>query len=299
MGGILRGGALILIAVLGFIGLNSIFTVHQTQHALVLRFGEPKRSLSEAGLYFKLPFVESVIAIDNRILDLDRPTQEVIASDQKRLVVDSFTRWRVTDPLRFFQAVGSIPGANVRLSSIVDSTVRGVLADASFTSIVRNDRVQLMNQIRDAVNRQAQGLGITIVDTRLTRVDLPEANSQAVFRRMQTERQREAADIRAQGSEQAQGIRARADRDVAQILGQANQRAEETRGGADAERNRIFAEAYGKDQAFFNFYRSMQAYETGLKPGDTRMILSPDSDFFRYFGEPSGRRGGEGAATAK
>jgi membrane protease subunit HflC len=240
-----------------------------------------------------------VIAIDNRILDLDRPTQEVIASDQKRLVVDSFTRWRVTDPLRFFQAVGSIPGANVRLSSIVDSTVRGVLADASFTSIVRNDRVQLMNQIRDAVNRQAQGLGITIVDTRLTRVDLPEANSQAVFRRMQTERQREAADIRAQGSEQAQGIRARADRDVAQILGQANQRAEETRGGADAERNRIFAEAYGKDQAFFNFYRSMQAYETGLKPGDTRMILSPDSDFFRYFGEPSGRRGGEGAATAK
>jgi modulator of FtsH protease HflC len=274
-----------------FLLISSAFIVGQTQHALVLRFGGINEVISEPGLNFKAPFIDNVLYFDKRILDLDLPAQEVIASDQKRLVVDSFTRYRITNPLRFYQALNNINGANSQLATIVNAAVRTVLADASFSGVVRSDRQTLMNRIKDDVNKTAQGFGIDVVDVRIRRADLPEQNSQAVFQRMQTERQREAADIRGQGSELAQTIRAKADRDVAVIVATANRTSEEVRGKGDAERNRVYAEAYNKDTEFFAFYRSMQAYENGLKASDTRLVIGHDSDFFRYFNDPMGRKG--------
>jgi membrane protease subunit HflC len=288
-GATIRAGLLVVIAIIVAVLTFSIYIVQQTQHALVLRFGAVRTVVSEPGLYFKLPFFENVLTFDKRILDLDLPAQEVIASDQKRLVVDSFTRYRINDPLRFYQTLNNVFGANSQLSTIVNSTVRTVLAEASFSAVVRTDRQNLMNRIRDEVNKVAQTFGITVVDVRIRRADLPEQNSQAVFQRMQTERQREAADIRAQGSQLAQSIRARADRDVTVLLAEANRTAEETRGAGDAERNRIYAEAYSRDRDFFSFYRSMQAYEAGLRAGDTRLVLNPNSDFFRFFNDSRGR----------
>jgi membrane protease subunit HflC len=276
-------GAVALVAVL------SAFVVQQTQQALVLRFGAINRVITDPGLKFKMPFIDSVITIDKRVLDLDLPVQEVLASDQNRLSVDAFARYRITNALLFFQTVNNINGANAQMNRIANSSIRNTLADATYTAIVRTDRAALMNRIQDDVNRQARAFGIEIVDVRLTRVDLPAANSQAVFQRMQTERQREAADLRANGSQTSQEIRARADRDVQVLLGEAGRKSDETRGQGDAERNRIFAAAFNKDPEFFSFYRSMQAYETGLKAGETRMVLSPNSDFFRFFNDPQGR----------
>jgi len=276
-------GAIALVAVL------SAFVVQQTQQALVLRFGAINRVITDPGLKFKMPFIDSVITIDKRVLDLDLPVQEVLASDQNRLSVDAFARYRITNALLFFQTVNNINGANAQMNRIANSSIRNILADATYTAIVRTDRAALMNRIQDDVNRQARAFGIEIVDVRLTRVDLPAANSQAVFQRMQTERQREAADLRANGSQTSQEIRARADRDVQVLLGEAGRKSDETRGQGDAERNRIFAAAFNKDPEFFSFYRSMQAYETGLKAGETRMVLSPNSDFFRFFNDPQGR----------
>jgi len=298
MNSTIRTGIVAAIVVFLIVLVSSTFIVEQRQQALVLRFGAIRTVADKPGLYFKLPLIENVLYLDRRILDLDLPAQEVIASDQKRLVVDAFARYRIVNPLRFYQTVQNIPGANNRLGSIVSSTVRSVLGDATFAAVVRSDREVLMKQVRDRVNTAAQGIGIEVVDVRLRRVDLPEQNSQAVFDRMKTERLREATDIRAQGTQQAQGIRARADRDVTVILAEANRRGEELRGTGDAEKNRILAEAFGRDQDFFAFYRSMQAYEAGLKPADTRMVLSPNSEFFRYFNNPTGRpRTGETAAT--
>jgi membrane protease subunit HflC len=272
--------------------------VQQTQSALVLRFGAVRSVVTEPGLYLKLPApFEQVILLDNRILDLDLPAQEIIASDQKRLVVDAFTRYRISDPLRFYQAVNSIPRANSQLASIVNGQVRSVLAEATFTAMVRTDRSRLMNRIRDDVNREAGRFGMTVVDVRLRRVDLPQANSQAVFQRMQTERQREAAEARALGAQQAQEIRARADRESTVIVAEAQRHSDEVRGQGEGERNRVFAEGFGKDPEFFSFYRSMQAYEASIKAGDTRMVLSPDSSFFRFFNSPSGKV--EGAAPGQ
>ncbi|GGC84162.1 protease modulator HflC [Chelatococcus reniformis] len=279
----------VLVAVLALLIYASTFIVGQTQEALVLQFGRVRGLPKQAGLHFKIPFIENVVYVDKRILDLDLPVQEVIASDQKRLVVDTFTRYRIINPLLFYQSVNSIAGANLRLTSIVNSTTRSVLAEATFTAVVKDERDRLMRRIRDEVNQQAKGLGLEVVDVRLRRVDLPEQNSEAVYRRMKTEREREAADIRAQGSQIAQGIRARSDREVTVLLAEATRKSEELRGQGDAERNRIYADAYGRDPSFFSFYRSMQAYEAALKAGDTRLVLSPDSDFFRYFGHQSGR----------
>lgn len=277
-------GAVVL-AIVAFILFSATFIVHQTEYALVLRFGGVRSVATQPGLYLKLPLVETVVDIDNRVLDLDLPEQEVIAADQKRLVVDAFTRYRVTDPVRFYQTVNNIAGANLRLANIINSTVRSVVADASFSDIVRNNRSGLMREIREEVNRQAQGLGMTVIDVRLRRADLPQQNSEAVFQRMQTERQREAADIRAQGSELAQTIRARADRDVTVIRADANQQAQQIRGEGDAQVNSILAEAYSLDADFFAFFRSLQAYNASLGDG-TRWVLSPDSHFFRFLGQP-------------
>ncbi len=287
--GIAGGVLAVLAVVLVIIGYSSLFTVYQTRLALVVRLGQPVRVVTEPGLNFKIPLIDSVIYIDKRILDLENSSQEVIASDQKRLVVDAFARYRINDALKFYQSVGSIEGANSRLSTLLNGALRRVLGEATLTHVVRDQRAALMARVREQVDHEAAAFGITIVDVRIRRADLPEQNSQAVYQRMQTERQREAAEFRANGSQKSQEIRAKADRDVTVLIAEAQSKAEQTRGEGDAERNRIFAEAYGQDQDFFAFYRTMQAYENGLKANDTRMVLKPDSDFFRFFANPSGK----------
>ena len=233
--------------------------------------------------------IDSVIPIDKRILDLDHPQQEVIASDQKRLVVDAFARYRITDALKFYQSVGSIEGANSRLSTLLNAALRRVLGEATLTHVVRDDRAALMARVREQLDREAAAFGITVIDVRIRRADLPSENSQAVYDRMKSERKREATEFRAQGSQRAQEIKARADRDAIVIVAEAQSKGDQMRGEGEAERNRIFAEAFGKDPDFFAFWRSMQAYEQGLKRTDTRMVLKPDSDFFRYFADPNGK----------
>ena len=286
----LAGGivaALLLVALI--LAYGALFTVHQTRQALVVRLGQPIRVVTEPGLHFKTPLIDSVIHVDKRILDLENPAQEVIASDQKRLVVDAFARYRINDVLKFYQSVGSVDRVNQQLSILLNSSLRRVLGEATLTHVVRDERSQLMTRVRDQLDGEARAFGISVVDVRIRRADLPEQNSQAVYQRMQTERQREAAEFRAQGSQRAQEIRARADRDVTVLLADATSTAESVRGEGDGERNRIFAEAFGRDPDFFSFYRSMQAYEAGLKSSDTRMLLKPDSDFFRFFVDPSGK----------
>jgi len=280
-------GLFLLLAVV-VVGYSSVFTVDQTEQALVVRLGEPVGVVTDPGLHFKAPFVDTVIPIDKRILDLENPSQEVIASDQKRLVVDAFARYRIKTPLRFYQSVGSIQAANIQLTTILNASLRRVLGEVTFIQVVRDEREALMNRIRNQVDREADAYGIQVVDVRIRRADLPEQNSQAVYQRMQTERQREAAEFRAQGGQKAQEIRSNADREATVIVAEANSTAEQVRGDGDGERNRLFAEAYGKDPDFFSFYRSMTAYENGLKSADTRFLLRPDSEFFKFFGNGSG-----------
>jgi membrane protease subunit HflC len=289
---VIRTGVLVLLGVAAIVLFASVFVVQQTQYALVLRFGAVQADIRQPGLHFKFPLTDSVIYFDKRVLDLDLPVQTLLSADRQNLEVDAFTRYRIVDPLRFYQAANNVQLANQRLTSFTNSALRNVLASASRDAIVRTDRARLMNRIQEDVNRQAQSLGIELIDLRLTRVDLPAANSQAVYQRMRTEREREAADLRANGQQQAQTIRARAERDATVIRAEANRRAEELRGQGDADKNRILAEAFGQDPGFFAFYRSMQAYEAGLRPGDTRLVLSPTSDFFRYFNDPNGRLSG-------
>lgn len=286
----IAGGITLVLVIIALItGYSSLFTVHQTQQVLVVRLGDPVRVVREPGLNVKIPIIDSVIAIDKRILDLESPAEEVIASDQKRLKVDAFARYRIQDPLKFYQKVNTIAGANSQLSILLNAALRRVAGEATLTHIVRDERAQLMAKVRDQLDREAAVYGITIVDVRIRRADLPDQNSQAVYQRMQTERQREAAEFRAQGTQRSQEIRARADRDVTVLLAEATSKADQTRGEGDAERNRIFADAFGRDPDFFAFYRSMQAYETGMRHNDTRMLLRPDSEFFRYFTDPLGK----------
>jgi membrane protease subunit HflC len=287
--GIAGGVLAVLIIVALIIGYGSLFTVHQTRQAIVVRLGQPVRIVTQPGLNFKIPLIDSVILIDKRILDLESPSQEVIASDQKRLVVDAFARYRIHDALRFYQTVGSVEGANSRLSTLLISALRRVLGESTFIQVVRDERPQLTQHMKEQLDREAQAFGINVLDVRIRRADLPEQNSQAVYQRMQTERQREAAEFRAQGSQRSQEIRSRADRDVTVLIADATSKAEQIRGEGDAERNRIFAEAYGRDPEFFAFYRSMLAYEAGLKANDTRLLLRPDSEFFRFFTDPNGK----------
>ena len=297
---------ILLIAVI--VGYSTFFTVYQTRQALVVRLGNPVRVITEPGLNVKVPFVDSVIYIDKRILNIEQPAQEVIASSGdsanagagqagERLVVDAFARYRITDPLKYYQTVGPA-GASSQLAILLNSTLRSVLGEATLTDVVRNRREELMAKMRDQLDHDAQPFGIHVVDVRIRRADLPEQNSEAVYHRMQTERQREAAEFRAQGSQKAQAIRAKADRDVTVLVAEANQQSEQIRGEGDATRNQIFAEAYGQDPGFFAFYRSMQAYERSMQKGDTHLVLRPDSDFFRYFGDPSGKMLPDGTPVA-
>ena len=264
---------------------SSLYTVHQTQQALVLQFGEPVAVVTEPGLHVKAPWpFQNVWYIDKRVLMIDLPAEEVIAQDRKRLVVDAYARWRITDPLRFYQALTDEAVAQVRLQPILGSNVRRVLGSQTFDAVLSGERARLMVDIRNNVNAETQNFGIEIVDVRIRRADLPPQNSDAIYRRMQQERVREANEFRAQGEQVSQEIRSKADRDATVILAEAQRQAEITRGEGDGEKNRIFAEAFSRDADFFAFYRSMNAYQSSLKGDNTTVILSPDSEFFRYFG---------------
>lgn len=279
---------LILLGGGAFVAYNSFYIVQQAQSAIVFQFGEAKHVREDPGLFFKTPFIQTVEYFDKRILDFDLPPEEAIASDQKRLVVNAFARYRIENPLLFYQSVTDESGARDRLQSSLTSDLRSILGKATFTEIVRDRRDELMGEIAKSVEEKVRAFGMKIIDVRLTRVDLPEANSQAIYERMKTERQQEAAEIRAKGTEQATRIRAQADRQVTVLIAEANRDSERTRGEGDGERNRIYAEAFSRDADFFAFYRSMQAYEEGLKSDDTRFVISPNSEFFQYFRNPGG-----------
>ena len=274
--------AIVVVAVVLF---QSLFIVKETNQAIVLQFGDPKNIISEAGLNFKLPFIQNVVFLDRRVLNLDNPPEEVIASDQKRLIIDAITRFQIVDPLKFYISVGNERVARSRLSTIINSRIRGVLGTQDLATLLSTERTKQMTIIRNDVNVEAKGFGIKIVDVRIKRADLPPANSDAIYKRMQTERQREAKEFRAQGAEIAAKITSTADKDVTVLLANAKKQSEIMKGEGDGQRNKIFAEAFGKDPQFFAFYRAMQAYETALIGGETSLILSPDSEFFKFFGK--------------
>ena len=279
----------IVLVVLGVIGYGSVFTVHETQQALVLQFGNPVKTVRDSGLNFKIPFVQNVEFMEKRILDFDAPPVEAVAADKKRIVVDAYARFRISDPLKFYQTVNNEVTARNRLAPIVNSSLRNVIGRVNLETMLSGERNRLMLEIRGLVNEEAQKLGIEIIDVRIKRADLPEANSQAVYDLMRAERKRIATEIRAEGAERSQKITATADRQRTVLLANANKKSEIMRGQGDALRNKVFADAYTKDPEFFAFYRSLQAYRTALQSGNTTMVLSPNSDFFNYFGDILGR----------
>ena len=274
-----------VIVVIGVFLFQSIIIVQEINQAIVLQFGDPKKIISKAGLNFKLPFIQNVVFLDKRILNLDNAPQEVIASDQKRLIIDAITRFQITDPLKFYISVGNERVARSRLSTIINSRIRGVLGTQELATLLSTDRTKQMAIIQSDVNEEAKSFGIKIIDVRIKRADLPPANSDAIYKRMQTEREREAKEFRAEGAEIAQKIRSTADKDVTVLLANANKKSEIMKGEGDGRRNKIFADAFGQDPEFFGFYRAMQAYETALIGGETSLVLSPDSEFFKFFGK--------------
>ena len=273
-----------LIFVIGLVVYLSLFTVKEINQAIVLQFGDPKKIITDAGLQVKIPFIQNVVFLDRRILSLDPPPAEVIASDQKRLIVDAYARFKIVDPLKFYISVGNERVARSRLATIINSRIRSVLGKQSLATLLSEERSVQMSIIQEGVNVEAEKFGITIIDVRIKRADLPQANSEAIYKRMQTEREREAKEFRARGAEMAITITSTADRKVTVILANAEKQSEIMKGEGDGIRNKIFADAFGKDPEFFSFYRAMQAYETALIGGDTTLILSPDSDFFKFFG---------------
>ena len=274
-----------VIAVAGFAVYLSLFVVKEINQAIVLQFGDPKKVIVEPGLQVKIPFIQNVVFLDRRILNLDAPPEEVIASDQKRLIVDAYARFKIIDPLKFYISVGDERVARSRLSTIINSRIRSVLGKQSLATLLSEDRTKQMAIIQEGVNTEAQNFGIEIIDVRIKRADLPQANSEAIYKRMQTEREREAKEFRAKGAEMVVTITSTADKEVTVLLANAKKQSEIMKGEGDGQRNKIFANAFGKDPEFFAFYRAMQAYETALIGGDTSLILSPDSDFFKFFGD--------------
>ena len=274
-----------LIVILGVVGYQAIVIVQEINQAIVLQFGDPKKIITKSGLNFKIPFIQNVVYLDKRVLNLDNPPEEVIAADQKRLIVDAFARFKIVDPLKFYISVGNERVARQRLATIINSRIRGVLGKQDLTTLLSVDRAKQMSIIQSDVNTEAQNFGIEIVDVRIKRADLPQANSEAIYARMQTERQREAKEFRAQGAEIATKIKSTADKEVTVILANAKKKSEIMKGEGDGMRNKIFANAFGKDPKFFGFYSAMQSYEKALIGGETSLILSPDSDFFKFFGD--------------
>jgi len=273
-----------VLVVAGLVVYLSLFTVKEINQAIVLQFGDPKRVIATPGLQIKIPFIQNVVFLDRRILSLDPAPEEVIASDQKRLIVDAYARFKIVDPLKFYVSVGNEMVARSRLATIINSRLRSVLGKHSLATLLSEDRTKQMSIIQDGVNIEAEKFGITIIDIRIKRADLPQANSEAIYKRMQTEREREAKQFRARGAEMAVTITSTADKEVTVLLANANKQSEIMKGEGDGQRNKIFANAFGKDPEFFSFYRAMQAYEKALIGGDTSLILSPDSDFFKFFG---------------
>ena len=273
-----------ILVLAGFVVYLSFFTVKEINQAIVLQFGDPKRVIAEPGLQVKIPFIQNVVFLDRRILSLDPAPEEVIASDQKRLIVDAYARFKIVDPLKFYVSVGNEMVARSRLATIINSRLRSVLGKHSLATLLSEDRTKQMAIIQDGVNNEAEKFGITIIDIRIKRADLPQANSEAIYKRMQTEREREAKQFRARGAEMAVTITSTADKEVTVLLANAKKQSEIMKGEGDGRRNKIFADAFGKDPEFFSFYRAMQAYEKALIGGDTSLILSPDSDFFKFFG---------------
>jgi membrane protease subunit HflC len=274
-----------VIVVAAVLFFQSVIIVQEINQAIVLQFGDPKKIITKAGLNFKIPFIQNVVYLDKRVLNLDNPPEEVIASDQKRLIIDAITRFQITDPLKFYISVGNERVARSRLSTIINSRIRGVLGTQDLATLLSTERTKQMTIIRNDVNEEAKGFGIKIIDVRIKRADLPPANSDAIYKRMQTERQREAKEFRAQGAEIAAKITSTADKDVTVLLANAKKQSEIMKGEGDGQRNKIFADAFGKDPQFFAFYRAMQAYETALIGGETSLVLSPDSAFFKFFGK--------------
>lgn len=290
---------LIPIAVIAVVGvLSSVFIVDERQKALVLQFGQIKSVKEDPGLAFKIPFIQEVVRYDDRILALDTEVTEVTPSDDRRLVVDAFARYRISDVVQFRQAVGvgGLRAAEARLEGILNPTIRAVLGSDGVTSntILSADRAELMARITTQARQRALPLGLEVVDVRLKQTNLPDQNLDATFARMRAEREREAADEIARGEEAAQRVRALADRTVVELTSDATREADIIRGQADAERNAIFAEAFGKDPEFFEFYRSLTAYERALKGNNSSMVLSPDSEFFNYLRSDQGARSAEG-----
>ena len=273
-----------IIIALAIITYLSLFTVKEINQAIVLQFGNPKKVITQAGLQWKIPFVQNVVFLDRRILSLDPAPEEVIASDQKRLIVDAYSRFKIVDPLKFYISVGNEMVARSRLATIINSRIRNVLGKQSLATLLSEERGRQMAIIQEGVNEEAKKFGIEIIDVRIKRADLPQANSEAIYKRMQTEREREAKEFRARGAEMAVTITSTADKEVTVILANADKQSEIMKGEGDGIRNKIFADAFGQDPEFFSFYRAMQAYEKALIGGETTMILSPDSDFFKYFG---------------
>ena len=274
-----------VIVVIGVFLFQSIIIVQEINQAIVLQFGDPKKIITNAGLNFKLPFIQNVVYLDKRVLNLDNAPEEVIAADQKRLIVDAIARFKIIDPLKFYISVGNERVARSRLSTIINSRIRGVLGTQKLSTLLSTDRAKQMAIIQNDVNEEAKSFGIEIVDVRIKRADLPPANSDAIYKRMQTERQREAKEFRAQGAEIAAKITSTADKDVTVLLANAKKQSEIMKGQGDGQRNKIFADAFGRDPQFFAFYRAMQAYETSLIGGETSLVLSPDSAFFKFFGK--------------
>jgi membrane protease subunit HflC len=269
-----------------FVAASSFFTVQQTQQVLITQFGQPIRVIQDPGLNVKLPFIQTVIAFDRRLLDFEAPGEEVILGDQRRLIVDSFTRYSITNPLLFFQTVGATEaGIRGRLNSIVTSSLRRVLAGETLLAVLSADRGRIMGEIRRQVNEEARRFGIEVTDVRIRRADLPDENTQAILSRMQSERERVAREARAEGAEVAARIRAQAERDRTVLLAEAEANAAILRGTGEQEAIRIFAEAFQRDPEFFQFWRTMQAYREVFSTGESRMVLTPESDFFRYFRE--------------
>jgi membrane protease subunit HflC len=279
------GAAALIVIVL--LGVSSLFTVDQTEQVLITQFGRPVRVISDPGLHAKLPFVQTVISFDRRLLNLELSGQEVILGDQRRLIVDSFTMFRISDPLRYYQAVGSVEdGIRGRLNSIVQSSLRRVLGNNTLLDVLSADRTHIMANIRQQVNSEMGSFGVSVEDVRIRRADLPEENTQAILGRMQSERQRVAAQARAEGVEASQRIRADADRDRTVLLADARAKADNLRGEGEAQASRTFAQAFDKDPGFFQAWRTLSAYRDAFGGGNARLVLTPANDFLRYLATP-------------
>jgi len=280
---------LIALGLLAFISYNTLYVVQQTQQAIVLQFGEPKRTVQTPGLNWKIPFIQNVIFYENRVLSMvSQGSEQVILSDQKRLEVDTYARYSIVDPLKFYQTVRTIRIAQERLEAMVDSSTRRVLGNHSLVDILSEKRNDIISTIRNEVNASSEALGISILDVRIRRADYPDATSQNIFNRMKSEREREAKEFRATGEEEAQKIRATANKERTVLIAEARRSAEIIRGSGDSKSIAIYAEAFGVDEDFYSFYRSMQAYRKSFSENSTSMLLSPDSEFFRYFGSKTG-----------